>query len=142
MPITKTGTQIASKWKTRLQGAGTEIKAGIDAVQVSPMEKAVKAKDKMRSNWLASVDNGKWEQNTLAVSLAEWKQRFIAVGIDRITSGATAGEPKMAAYMQEAIPVMNNLIAQIDAMPKQNIQDSINRAAAWMQGMKTFSDNR
>jgi len=142
MAISKTGAQIATKWKTRLQGSGAEIVAGIDAVTVSPMEKAVAQQDKMRINWLASIDNGKWAQNTLAVSLAQWKTRFKAVGVDRITQGAVAGESRVAAYFNEAIPVMNALSDQIDAMPKQNIQDSINRAAAWMQGMKNFSDNR
>lgn len=142
MVLKLTPQQYADKWGNRLAGSATEITNGVNSVTDNPMTKAVAQQAKMKQNWNAAIDSGKWAQNTGNVTLAQWKDAMINKGVNRITAGATAGKPKFAAYMTEAIPVMNNLITTIEAMPKMNIQDSINRAAAWMQGMKAFGDSR
>ena len=133
-----TPQQAGDKWKRRLQQSTTDITSGVNAVTENPAQKAIQKKDKMRQNWLASVDNGKWEAGLSRVTLSDWKNAMINKGIPRISAGAEAGMGNYIAYQQEVQPYMEQLQAEIDSMPDLTIEDSVNRMVTWMRGMANF----
>lgn len=138
----KDPTKIAAKWRRNLSNAQTDMEDGARRVEVAPGQLAVKQKDKMRANLLEAIDSGRWERRTLAVSREDWIDDYVKKGIPRIASGATAGEPKMAEYMREALPVIEALQSKINALPSQTLDDSLQRVRVMMEGMRDFGRKR
>lgn len=136
-----TPTQAADEWANRLSGSTEKMKRGIEAVQSSPMEKAANSKEKMLRNLTEAVNNGKWERGLRSVSLSDWKAATIAKGIPRVSQGAMAAKPKMQSFFTRLFPYQESLQAQIADMPDLTIEDSIQRATAWMRGMHNFDNN-
>lgn len=130
-----TPQQIAAKWSNRLSGASAEIQQGVQNVTVAPTQKAIANKAKMRQNILAAIDNGTWENGLKNVSLADWQQAFIQKGIPRITQGTQAAQTKVADFHAKLQPAQDQLSAQVSAMPKMNLADSIARMTKFVQGM-------
>lgn len=133
-----TPEQIAQKWANRLSSATADIQAGVQAVTVSPTATAAKNPQKYLDGVNKAVQSGKWASRLNAVSLTDWQTATIQKGIPRISQGAQAAQPKMASFMSQLIPFQNTLQAKVNAMPSANLQDSINRMTAWVQGMATF----
>lgn len=133
-----TPQQIAEKWSRRLTQSTADIERGVNAVTESPMEKAIAKKDKAIQNYQAAMNSGKWEAGLRRVSLQQWKNDTINKGIQRITAGANAAQPKVAAFMGELLPYQQNLKAEIDALPDNTLEDSIQRMTTWTRGMANF----
>lgn len=134
-----TPQQQAEKWQRNLAAAGQDITNGVNNVTTNPAEQAILAKDKMINNWLDSVNNGKWERGLQNTTLQGWKDAMINKGVQRIQAGAQAGMPKYLQYVNDVRPFMDSLQAQVQAMPSLTIEDSVNRAAAWIRGMSQYS---
>lgn len=135
----KNPQQVAQKWANRLNAATTEITNGVNAVVDNPAEQAIAKKQKLVQNFNAAVNDGRWERGLRSVTLQSWKDSMLTKGLPRIGQGATAGQPKMAAFMQALLPYQENLKATVDNMPDLTIEDSVARAGAWIRGMAQFS---
>lgn len=136
----RTPTEAANKWSTNLSAATTEIEIGVNKVTQAPSEKAIAMKQKMIDNWLTSVEDGSWEAGLRRVDLATWKRLMIDIGIRRIRDGAIKAIPKLTDYYTKAFPLMASLEQQIAAMPSRDINDSLERVRAWMNGMRAISN--
>lgn len=133
-----TPQQIAEKWSRRLTQSTADIERGVNAVTESPMEKAIAKKDKAIQNYQAAMNSGKWEAGLRRVSLQQWKNDTINKGIQRITAGANAAQPKVAAFMAELLPYQQNLKAELDNLADNTLEDSIQRMVTWTRGMANF----
>lgn len=133
--MAKDPNQVAEKWRQNLSAAGTSIQQGVNRVSIAPTQQAAKKKEKLKTNWLAAIDNGSWERGLNAVSLEDWKAAMINKGLQRIQQGATAGQPKMLAYMQKLLPFQEQLSAKINAMPDTTLEDNIARMGEFIRGM-------
>lgn len=131
-----TPAQAAEKWKTRLSGATTEIKNGVMAVSVAPGVKAAAAKQAYLAGVQAKAD--KWARNVSAITLQQWQQKMVDVGIGRIASGAAANHFKVEAFMGEFLPYMDAVSARVRAMPKNSLEDSIARMAETVRAAAKF----
>lgn len=129
-------TTIATKWANRLGAAGDEIKQGVMAVQQAPGAKAAQAADL----WVQQVtaSKAKWARRVASVSLTDWQNAMVNVGIGRIQQGAQAKQAKVASFMAQLIPYITNGQAQIASMPKGGLQNSIARMTAWTTYMSKF----
>lgn len=87
------------------------------------------------NTWLARIQQSaqKWATNVGGVSLAQWKEAMINVGIPRIAQGAQAKQSKYLAFAQKFYPYVEQGQAQVKAMPKVTLQDGINRAVAMIK---------
>lgn len=130
---------VAAKWASRLSASTTEIQNGVNQVQTAPGQAAAAQADLWLAKVMASKD--KWKNNVGKVSLADWKNKMLTVGVPRIASGATANQPKMAAFMSQFLPYLEAGRATIDAMPKMSIEDSIAKAAAQIRYNAKFVRN-
>lgn len=120
-----------SKWVNNLSNATSSITEGVNKVQVAPGQLAAA----QVNTWLARIQQSanKWATNVGAVSLAQWKEAMISVGIPRIAQGAQAKQSKYLAFAQKFYPYVEQGQASVRAMPKVTLQDGINRAVAMIK---------
>lgn len=138
--MAKDPNTVAQLWASRLQNSTQEIQAGVMSVTTAPGQLAAAAADL----WLQRVTQSKvkFQRNVSAVTLQQWQQAMTQKGIPRISEGATAAIPKMANFMQQFLPHVEQVAATVRSMPKGTIDQGIARAAAQIRGNATFVYNR
>lgn len=131
MPVRADAQAATTKWLNNIGSATDRMKQGAMNVQVAPGQKAAASADK----WLQRVQQSKakYANNVGRVSLQEWQDAYINVGIPRVSQGAQAKKAKYTAAMADFLPYLAQGVAKIDAMPKVTLQDSIARATAMIQ---------
>lgn len=131
-----TAEQATAKWLTRLSGASQQITDGVNGVTVAPGAKAAAAKDLWANRVLAAKD--KWATRVGSVTLPEWQNAMITVGIPRIATGAQAKQGKMQDFMAQFLPYLDQGVSKVSAMPKGDINASIARASAMIMHNAAF----
>lgn len=131
-----TPQQATDKWVQRLSAATQQITDGVNGVTVAPGVQASKAKALWLNRVTAAAD--KWASRVSSVSLPEWQQAMIQVGIPRIAQGAQAKQGKMQDFMTQFLPYLDQGVAKVDAMPKGDLNASIQRAAAMITHNANF----
>lgn len=130
-----TPDQIAQKWAQNLQAAAPTIQASVQAVTVAPGQAAARQKAQYVQGIIDSQD--KWARNVAAVPLQSWQTAMIQKGVPRIASGATAAQGEFGQFMTRLIPFINNAVAGLP--PRGNLEANIQRSAAMIRAMSTFS---
>lgn len=130
------------KWVNRLTNAIPDVKKGIDRVTESPTEAAAKSVDKWFAGLQKARSTGKYERGLRGVSLEEWKSKARDVGADRIGTGAVAAHDKQVNFYGKLFPYQDSLQRRVKAMPNTSLQDNIQRAVAWIQGMSEFDKTK
>lgn len=131
-----TPAQAAAKWKDRLSAATTEIEQGVSRVQEAPGMAAAKQINKYLAGVQASAQ--KWRTNVSRVSLGEWQDAMKNVGIPRIATGAAAKVGKVESFQAEFQPHLEKVMAEVNAMPSDNLAQRIQRATRMMEGNAKF----
>ncbi len=137
-----TPQQIAEKQIRRAQEASGDYVAGINATTVNPMQEAKKKKDKLKANFNAAVDSGKWEAGLDSVSAEEWKRQSAEVGGARFGSGVEAARGKIVAFQEEVAPHRARIQAEVRAMPDTTPEQRLARMMANARGMAQFKRQR
>lgn len=138
----KNAADIAAKQVRRAQEASQDYIAGVQAVTESPGARAVKKKDKLRANFLASVDNGKWENNTSAVTREEWQEATVSKGGSRYASGVEAAKSKIEAFHNEFQPFVQQVKRELDSMPDATPEQREAKMLANVRKMRAFKRTR
>ena len=131
-------TEYAQKWKENLDNSTARIKAQVAKVTVSPTLEAIKKKDKMKANIVKAIDNGKWERGLRSVTLEDWKDKMINVGVDRIPTGTASAQPKMKTFGEKLLAYEAGLQAKIKGMPDLTLEQNISRMVTFVKGMSEF----
>ena len=84
-----TPEQFADKHNRRTKAALEDMRAGIEAVDEAPTAKAAAKQEKMRQRLLEALESGKWANGLKRVSLEEWKQKMIELGLNRVAAALT-----------------------------------------------------
>src|SRR5579859_5527607 len=132
--VMQDSTTIANNWATRLGQSTSKITAGVQAVTVSPGAAAARQADVWAANVAAA--KAKWQRNVAAVSLQDWQQAMTQKGIGRIGAGATAAEPKFAAFMSQLIPHIQSGLTKLP--PRGSFDQNVNRMNQWANHMHSF----
>jgi hypothetical protein len=133
-----TPQQATRKWASRLKGAQTEIREGVQSTQKNPMELAAAAQDKWINRLQEAANSGKFAARLRAVPLEKWRSNTVEIGIPRISAGVDAAQGDMEEFFSQLLPFQESLSAQVDSMPDTTLDDSINRMTAWVRGMSEF----
>lgn len=136
MPVRVNAEQATRKWVDRLSGATTEIQEGIQRVDTAPGQKAVAKRDKWRNNLQASEQ--KWVNNTGRVTLEEWKQSAVEIGVPRIAQGAQAKQGKMRRFQEEFLPFLARGVQQVEAMDDTTFEQRVQKSVAMMRHNRNF----
>jgi hypothetical protein len=139
MPVRMTPEEFAEKHARRLKGSIEDIRAGIARVSESPTAKAAAKADKMLNNLTEAVRGGKWARRLQSVTLEQWKSATTEKGLGRIAAGIDSARQKQIEFAQQLFAYQNSLLSQIEKMPDMTLEDSINRATAWIRGMSKFA---
>jgi hypothetical protein len=133
-----TPAEAASKWQRNLKNATQDIQRGVQAVTVSPTEKAAAKIDKMRTNLIAAIDDGKVEAGLRRVTLAEWKDKTLNKGLQRLSAGVDAAGGKQQQFYTQLFPYQESLQGKVSGMPDTTLEDNIGRMVEWARGMSQF----
>lgn len=131
MPVRATSAQATQKWVQNLGAATERMTSGAQAVTKAPGAQAAAAKQKWLQRVTASAD--KFATNVGRVTLQQWQDAYINIGVPRVAQGAQAKQGKMQAFMDEFLPYLQRGVASIDAMPSVTIEDNIARATAMIR---------
>lgn len=126
-----------TKWVTNLSGSTASITKGVNDVTVAPGVAAARNVQ----GWLAKIQASapKWQRNVAAVSLSDWQQAMINIGIPRIAQGAQAKQSKYTAFATRFFPHLKAGMDKVNAMPNVTLEDGINRAVTMIRHNATFS---
>jgi hypothetical protein len=133
----KNPNEVASRWARNLAGSTDKIKSGVQSVTQSPGAKAAQNKAKYLAGIQQNAD--KWARNVGSVSLADWQTAMNEKAISRIPQGAQAAENKMGAFFNQLLPYIDANVNTVRSMPNLTLEDSVNRAAAWIRAMSKFT---
>jgi hypothetical protein len=138
-PMAKmTPEEFADAHLTGLRGAGDKIRRGVENVDESPGVKAARQIDKMRQGLMEAFDDGRVEAGLKGFSLEDWKQAMLTKGVNAIVTGAQNSRAKVVAFAEKFLPYLERAKAEVDNMPKVTIEDSIEKAGAWIRKMHDF----
>lgn len=126
MSVKATPQEAAQAWQTGFGNAGTKYAAGIAAVTVAPGQLAANQK----AAYVQGVQNSQniWAQKVASVDLATWKNAATTTGGARLSSGATKGAPKMAAFMQSFLPQLASIVGSLS--PRGSFEQNMQRHTA------------
>lgn len=131
MPVRTTSADATQKWLTNLSNAQSRMQAGAMRVTEAPGAKAAQAADK----WLAKVtaSKAKFAARVGSVTLQDWQQSYINVGIPRVSQGAQAKQAKFTSFLDQFLPYLQAGLQQIDKMPSVTVEDGVARASAMIR---------
>lgn len=138
----KSAQEIANKQVRRAQEASADYVSGVESVTESPGARAVKKKDKLRNNVIAAIDSGKWEANTAAVSLEEWKSKTKSKGGERYARGVEESREAIIAFHEEFQPFVQRVKAELDQMPDATKEQRKAKMVANFDKMSQFKRSR
>ena len=131
MPVRSTSAQAVEKWLANLGQANARMQSGAMSVTTAPGQLAAAAADK----WLARVTQSKdkFKARVGSVSLQDWQNAYINVGIPRVSQGAQAKQAKFASFFDQFLPYLQTGLQTIDKMPSTTLEDGIARATAMIR---------
>lgn len=131
MPVKSTSSDATAKWLANLSAASGRMQSGAMGVTKAPGVAAAAAADK----WLAKVtaSKAKFAARVSSVSLQDWQNSYINVGIPRVAQGAQAKQAKVQSFFDEFLPYLQRGMATIDNMPSVTLEDGIARASAMIR---------
>lgn len=133
-----TAQEVQEKHARRLKAAAEDMRRGVEAMTVNPMDKAIARIPKMRANLIKAIDDGKVERGMRRVTLPSWKDKMINNGIPRVASGIDAAAEKVTAFYSELLPHIDKVKSEVDRLPDVTLEDSINRMTTFVRGMAKF----
>ena len=101
----------SQRWVQGVQNSSEKVQSGVQAVTEAPGQKAADKADLWLAKLQASKD--KFKRNVAAVSLEDWKSRFITKGIPAMQTAAPLSKTKVAKKAGELIPVINDALASM-----------------------------
>lgn len=132
-----TAAAAAQKWSQNLGAAVPRYTAGVQAVTQAPGAAAAAAVDR----YVAGVQAGtsRFVANSQAVTLQQWQNAAVNKGAQRLASGASAAESKVASVFNSLFPY----IAQVQGSlpPRGNLDQNIARSAAFQRAMANYKSS-
>ena len=133
-----TPEQFAEKHNRRTKAALEDMRAGVQGVTEAPTAKAAAKQEKMRQRLLEALESGKWANGLKRVSLEEWKQKMLELGLNRVATGLDANKKKVEEFAAQLLPHIEEGQKLIEKMPDVTLEDSINRMTAFTRHMSKF----
>lgn len=134
--VRTTPQEAAAKWREKLSAAGPTIEAGVKRVQTSPGQLAAAQATK----WMQRLreSEAKWKERVGGVSLEQWRDPMLKVGVARVAQGAQEKEPKMVAFLGEFLPYVETVKQKVRSMPSTTPQQRIARMVANAESLRGF----
>jgi hypothetical protein len=137
---TLNATQITAKWLTNYQGASTAMTQGAQAVTVAPGQLAAQA----AALWLQRLQASqkKWSDHVGNVTLPEWQNAYVTLGIPRGQAGAQSKQGKYNTFITAYLQFLGNAVTTVKAMPKGTLAAGIARSNAMITASYNWGQTR
>jgi hypothetical protein len=110
-----TAQALAQKWASKVASSTESYKAGVQAVQVNPAQRAIESKER----WIQGVNDaamdGRYEAGLSKVTLSDWKAAAVEKGAPALAAGARLGAAKVERHEREFGPVRDAIVASLPA---------------------------
>jgi molecular chaperone GrpE (heat shock protein) len=133
-----TPVQFAEKHNRRTKAALDDMRTGIQNVTISPTMQAAAKADKMLARLTESVQSGKWADGLKRVTLEDWKEKMLTLGVNRVSQGLDANKAKVEKFATDLLPYIDSGLTRIKAMPDVSSEDAISRMTEWTRYMLKF----
>lgn len=135
-----TAQQISQKWLTNFENATTAMTQGVQAVQTAPGQKAAAA----AQLWITRLQQAqnKWATRVAAVTLAEWQQAMVNLGIPRAQQGAQQKQSNYTNFITQYMAFLQTAVPTVQAMPKGSLAQGIARATAMITASYNWGQSR
>lgn len=135
-----TAQQVSEKWLTNFGNATTAMTQGVQAVNQAPGAKAAAAVQL----WITRLQQSqtKWANRVGAVSLAEWQQAMIQLGIPRAQQGAQSKQAKYTTFITAYMQFLQGQVQSVRAMPKGTLAQGIARSTAMITASYNWGQSR
>jgi hypothetical protein len=138
MPLPQDPATVAARWVSHIGSSVDKIRQGVQSVTTSPTQSAAAAGQLWQQRVADPATLAKFQRSLQRVSLADWQNAMINKGIPRIASGAANAKDKFTNFLTQFLPFVANVANQVHAMPKNTLEDRINRAVAQIRGTAQF----
>lgn len=129
---------VAAKWSTRTQGASQDYADGVANTDKDPTALAIAAGQRLKTNFLAAFDSGRWANGLRKAGKAGWQEGVAKKGVTNFSTGVAAAEDKVAQAFAPLLAFEQNLQNQIKSMPNVTDADRDNRMLAWSKNMRKY----
>jgi hypothetical protein len=138
MAGTMTAEQIAEKQVRRSQAATQDFKNGVNAVKESPTKKAAERVDAYLAGIQKAVADGSYVDGCNSVSLADWQAKTANKGAANYAPGVLAAQQTIADFHQQRAQAQSAIDAELQSMPRGDIETNIQRSITQMRRMSEF----
>lgn len=128
---------VADKWSRNAGNAQASYTEGVQTTDKDPTALAIAAIPYMRSRVIEAIDSGKVANGLRRVGKAGWQGATVAKA-GNYSTGVGAARDKVAAAFAPLLAFESNLQNRIASMPNATLQDRVNRAVAWINGMAEY----
>lgn len=136
------GQQWLEKWGRRLNASGADIEAGVNRVTEAPGAKAAASAQLMLQRLQEAINNGTWARQVGKVTLDDWKTSMKNKAIPRIGQGVQSAQQRKVGIINATLQAVDQAAAAANALPKGNIEASIQRATTFMRRMSELAPKR
>lgn len=137
-----TPEEFAAEWAAGLKNKTAKIRRGIERVRDAPGVKAAAKQEKLKNNWNASVDSGKWASNVSSVPVEEWRSKTLNKGLARIAAGVDEALPRMVVVGQQLLDHIDRSKAIIDKIDDTTPEGRENRMVEFSRQMRKLRIRR
>lgn len=130
-------TTVAAKWSRNAAAAQQDYVDGVQTTDKDPTALAITAIPYMRQRIIDAIDSGKVANGLRRVGKTGWQSATLAKA-GNFATGVGAAETKVRDAFGPLLAYESTLQSRIDAMPNATLQDRVNRAVAWIQGMAQY----
>lgn len=123
----KSAQQAASNWSGAASRATPNFVAGVQATQKDQAGNAVAQQAALRTNWLASVDSGRWAAGVTRRGTQYWKTQTEAKS-SNYQQGYSAGANNYAAAAAKFMPAIQQGVNSLP--PRGDINQNLQRSNA------------
>lgn len=135
-------SDVASAWVSGMSGASEKVKRGVAAVNESPTAAAARAVDFWQSQVSSDQARQKYIRGLGRVSLEEWRTQMMNKGVSRMGAGAQAARSKFESFMSEFLPFVQSVSERVRQMPKNSLEDRIQRMVEQVRQVSQFRRSR
>jgi hypothetical protein len=126
----------AAKWNNRMKVAISDMERGASRVSTAPGQLAAAKQQKWLQNIQAAA--GRWRDAVASVPLEEWRTAYVQKGLPRVSGGVDLGQAKLQRVNESLYAHIAAGEEMVRKMPDLTLQDSVQRAARFIEHMAKF----
>jgi|SRR6266446_4847865 len=128
-----------AKWIQGVQQKGAQnYRDGINKTSVNPMQVAASKASKWAAGVQHAISSGSWVKGLNAADPNSWKANALAVGADRLTTGAQKSKAKYQAKVSAYHGFLQGVLSQISTMPDDTAGQRLARQTAYAQAVLQY----